>query len=93
MGNAQSPQVMNKLHSEFDPLLGDLGDICEMMLTVNPSKRPSARELMEKPFFKNEPVACSPSEVVGDFRRLKMEGDELNEFFARERIKAKIKKF
>jgi len=51
---------MNKLHSEFDPLLGDLGDICEMMLTVNPNKRPSARQLMEKPFFKNEPVACLP---------------------------------
>jgi serine/threonine protein kinase len=80
------------LQDEYDPQLSELGEICAMMLAVNPRKRPSAKQLMEMSFFKTEPSACSPKELVGDLKRLHTQADELNEFFARERIKAKMKR-
>ena len=45
----------------------DLIKICKMMLTVDPEKRPSARQLLDDDFFtKNKPFACEPSQLFAE---------------------------
>lgn len=43
----------------------DLIRISEFMLTVNPIKRPTAKELLDSDFFKtNLPMPCTPEELM-----------------------------
>lgn len=45
----------------------DIINICKLMLTVDPEKRPSARQLLDNDFFtKNEPLPCDPSSLFAN---------------------------
>ena len=66
--------------------LHDLTDIVNKMLQVNPANRPTARQLMQMPFFTNEPKQCMPREITKNLFRNKE--FQANEYFARERLKA-----
>jgi serine/threonine protein kinase len=82
------PQVSKHQESLAENMqLKELSEIVQQMLAIQPSKRPSARELLAMPFFTNEPKPCSPQQLVEHLHFLKSD-TQVNEFFTRERIKA-----
>ena len=45
--------------------LGELSEICQLMLTVYPNKRPSANKLLSMPFFtSSQPLACKNRDLL-----------------------------
>ena len=46
-------------------------DLLEKILVLDPNKRISAMEILEHPYFKEEPVMCSNEEIAEIVKQLK----------------------
>ena len=59
------------------------------MLTVDPDKRPSARELLSDCFFtENKPLPCEPERLFSDIQAFPGFTTQLNEHSARSKSRA-----
>ena len=67
----------------------DIINMCKLMLTVDPEKRPSAQQLLDHDFFTtNKPLPCDPSELFANMPDFPGFTSHLNEHSARNKSRA-----